>query len=83
MLYRSLSFYSSDAISFLRFLLQMVNSSNQQNGTQDETSFPWLSSSQCIAWLTVFMTESVAIVIVNFLTIIVFIKTHGLRKRSM
>ena len=61
----------------------MVNSSNQENGTQDETSFPWLSSSQCIAWLTVFMTESVAIVIVNFLTIIVFIKTHGLRKRSM
>ena len=83
MLYRSLSFYSSDAISFLRFLLQMVNSSNQQNGTQDETNFPWISSSECIAWLTVLMTESVAIVIVNFITIIVFIKTRGLRKRSM
>ena len=83
MLYRSLSFYSSDAISFLRFLLQMVNSSNQQNGTQNETSFLEISSSECIAWLTVFMTESVAIVTLNILTIIVFIKTRGLRKRSM
>ena len=82
-LYRSLSFYSSDAISFLRFLLQMVNSSNQQNGTQNETSFLEISSSECIAWLTVFMTESVAIVTLNILTIIVFIKTRGLRKRSM
>ena len=61
----------------------MVNSSNQQNGTQNETSFPWLSSSECIAWLTVFMTESVAIVTLNILTIIVFIRTRGLRKRSM
>ena len=61
----------------------MVNSSNQQNGTQNEISFPWLSPSECIAWLTVFMTESVATVIVNFLTIIVFLKSRGLRKRSM
>ena len=83
MLYRSLSFYSSDAISFLRFLLQMVNSSNQQNGTLDETSFLEISSSESIAWLTVFMTESVAIVTINILTIIVFIKTRCLRKRSM
>ena len=77
------SFYSSDAISFLRFLLQMVNFSNQQNGTQNETSFQWLSSSECIAWLTVFMTESVAIATFNILTIIVFAKNRGLRKRSM
>ena len=83
MLYRSLSFYSSDAISLIRFHPQMVNSSNQQNGTQNETSVLDISSSECIAWFTVFMTESVAIVIVNFLTIIVFIKTRGLRKRSM
>ena len=61
----------------------MVNSSNQQNRTQGETSFPWASSSECIAWLTVFMTESVAIVTLNILTIIVFIKNRGLRKRSM
>ena len=61
----------------------MVNSSNQQNGTQNETSFPRLSSSECIVWLTVFMTESVAIVTLNIVTIIVFIKNRGLRKRSM
>ena len=61
----------------------MVNSSNQQNGTKNETSFQWLSSSECIAWLTVLMTESVAIVTLNMLTIIVFIKNRGLRKRSM
>ena len=59
------------------------NSSSQQNETQNETSFQWLSSSECIAWLTVFMTESVAIVTLNILTIIVFIKTSSLRKRSM
>ena len=43
----------------------------------------WLSSSECIAWLTVFMTESVAIVTLNILTIIVFIKNRSLRKGSM
>ena len=61
----------------------MVNSSNQQNGTQNETTLQWLSSSECIAWLTVLMTESVAIVTLNILTIIVFIKNRSLRKRSM
>ena len=61
----------------------MINVSNQQNGTQNETSFQEISSSECIAWLTVFMTESVAIVTLNILTVIVFIKNHSLRKRSM
>ena len=61
----------------------MVNSSNQQNGTQNETSFQRYSSSECIAWLTVFMTESVAIVTLNILTIIVFIRNRDLQKRSM
>ena len=42
-----------------------------------------ISSSECIAWLTVFMTESVAIVTLNILTIIVFIKNRSLCKRSM
>ena len=79
----ALSFYSSDAISLLRFLLQMVNSSNQQNGTKNETTFQVFSSSECIAWLTVVMAHSVAIVTLNILTIIVFIKNRGLRKRSM
>ena len=62
----------------------MVNSSNQQNGTENETSSQWLSSSEeCIAWLTVFMAQSVAIITLNILTIIVLIKNRGLRKRSM
>ena len=61
----------------------MVNSFNQQNGTKNETTLQWLSSSDCIAWLTVFMAQSVAIVTLNILTIIVFIKNIGLRKRSM
>ena len=61
----------------------MVNVSSQQNGTQTETSFLEISSSECIAWLTVFMAESVAIVTLNILTIIVFIKNHSLRKGSM
>ena len=61
----------------------MVNSSNQQNGTQNETSFQLFSSSECIACLAVLITESVAIVTLNILTIIVFIKNRSLRKRSM
>ena len=61
----------------------MINSSNQQNGTQNETTLQRLSSSECMAWLTVFMTESVAIVTLNILTILVFVKNRSLRKRSM
>ena len=41
------------------------------------------SSSECIIWLTVFTAESVAIVTVNLLAIILFIKSRNLRTRSM
>ena len=70
---------------FLRifFFREMANASNQQNGIETETSFQGLSPSECIAWLTVFMAESVAIVILNFLTVLVFIRNRSLRKRSM
>ena len=68
---------------FFFFFREMINSSNQQNGTKHEKSSLWFSSSECIAWLTVFMTESVAILTLNILTIIVFIKNRSLRKRSM
>ena len=61
----------------------MINVSNQQNGKQNETSFQEIYASECIFWLTVVMTESVAIVTLNILTIIVFIKNRSLRKRSM
>ena len=42
-----------------------------------------MSPSECITWFAVFLTESVAIVIVNFLSIIVFMKNSNLRTRAM
>ena len=41
------------------------------------------SSVECIIWLTVFTAESVAIVTVNLLAIILFMKNRSLRSRSM
>ena len=58
----------------------MANHSQQQNAT---SSFPWFSSSECIAWLTVLGTEAVATVALNVLTIIVYLKERSLRKRSL
>ena len=42
-----------------------------------------VSSSDCIIWATVFTAEFVAIVTVNLLSIILFIKNRNLRTRSM
>ena len=42
-----------------------------------------ISSSECTIWFTVFTAESVAIVTVNLLVIILFIKNRTLRTRSM
>ena len=42
-----------------------------------------LSSTECITWLVVFLTESIAIVTVNLLTIVIFIKNSNLRTRSL
>ena len=61
----------------------MDNASSQQKGTQNKTSFLEISLYECIAWVTVSMIESFAIVTLNILTIIVFIKNRSLRKRSM
>ncbi|XP_029208900.2 trace amine-associated receptor 7c-like [Acropora millepora] len=58
----------------------MANHSQQQNIS---SSFPFFSSSECIAWLTVFGIETAAIVALNVLTIIVYLKERRLRKRSM
>ena len=41
-----------------------------------------LSLSECIPWMPVGLTESVAIVTLNLCTIIVFIRNRNLRKRS-
>ena len=42
-----------------------------------------LSSSECITWLAVFLIVSVAIVTVNLITIVLFIKNGSLRTRAM
>ena len=59
----------------------MVNAS--ENGSENVGNFSLFSSSECIAWLTIFITESVAITTLNICTIIVFIRSRSLRKRSM
>ena len=41
------------------------------------------SSSECITWFAVFLAVSVAVVIVNFLSIILFMKNSNLRTRAM
>ena len=41
------------------------------------------SSPECITWFAAFLTMSVAIVTVNLLSIIVFIKNRTLRSRSV
>ena len=42
-----------------------------------------LSSSECITWFAVFLTVSVAVVTVNLISIILFIKNRSLRTRAM
>ncbi|CAH3192003.1 unnamed protein product [Porites evermanni] len=42
-----------------------------------------LSSSECITWFAVFLTVCVAIVTVNLISIIIFIKNRSLRTRAM
>ena len=71
---------TTDKSPFSFFFSQMANHSQQQSIT---SSFPFLSSSECIAWLTVFGIETAAIVTLNVLTIIVYLKERRLRKRSM
>jgi len=60
-----------------------MNYSNQLNRTELKEGLLPYSSAECIAWLTVFMTEAVAIVTFNIITIIVFMRNRSLRKRSM
>ena len=60
----------------------MANDSHHQNGT-DTPNLELFSSSECIAWLTVLNIEAVAIMPINALTIIIYLKERVLRKRSM
>ena len=58
----------------------MANHSQQQNET---LSFSLFSASECIALVTGYGIQAVAIVMLNALTIIVCLKERSLRKRSM
>ena len=57
----------------------MANHSQEQHET---FSYSLFAASECIAFLTVFGIEAVAIVMLNALTIIVYVKERSLRKRS-
>ena len=59
----------------------MANHSQQQIETSSNSTST--CSSECIAWLTAFGIEAAAIVMLNALTIIVYLKERSLRKRSM
>ena len=58
----------------------MANHSQQQN---TNISLTLLTPSECIVWLTIFGIEAVAIVALNALEIIIYMKERSLRNRSM
>ena len=60
----------------------MANDSHHQNRT-DTPNLELFSSSECITWLTVLNIEAIAIVTINALKIIIYLKERILRKRSM
>ena len=52
------------------------------DGTRAKVITPSRDPSQCMAWLVVLMTECLATVILNIITIIVFVKQRQLQRRS-
>ena len=64
------------------FSSQMANHSQQQNTTSSLALFT-PSVSECIALLTVFGIEAVAMVTLNALVIIIYLRERSLHKRSM
>ena len=52
------------------------------NATQEKATTPSLGPSQCITWFVVLITECLATVILNIITIIVFVKQRQLQRRS-
>ncbi|XP_068720814.1 octopamine receptor beta-2R-like [Montipora capricornis] len=60
----------------------MANDSHHQART-DTPNFEFFSSSECIFGLTILNIEAVAMVTMNALTIIIYLKERTLRKRSM
>ncbi|XP_074634157.1 5-hydroxytryptamine receptor 1B-like [Acropora palmata] len=58
----------------------MGNCSQEENMT---LSLKFISLPECVAWLTVYGIEAVAIVMLNALTTIIYLKERSLRKPSM
>ena len=58
-----------------------TNTSNSTHNTSHEARLSF-SLSQCIPWLVVLIAECLAIVIINIITIIVFVKQRQLQRRS-
>ena len=52
------------------------------HATQEKAFTPSLGGSQCITWFVVLITECLATVILNIMTIIVFVKQRQLQRRS-
>ena len=52
------------------------------NYLEQEKTTPMASSPECITWMVVGLTESVAIITLNSLTVIAFCRDRNLRKRS-
>ncbi|XP_078364275.1 substance-K receptor-like [Oculina patagonica] len=55
---------------------------NDTSNSRYEEMYARLPASDCIPWLVVFITECLAIVILNIITIIVFVKQRQLQRRS-
>ena len=73
-------FYFICRIAPFSFCSQMANHSQQQNTT---SSLALFTPSECIAWLTVFGIEAVAMVTLNALVVIIYLRERSLRRRSM
>ena len=58
----------------------MIKYDFQQNTT---SLVDWFSPAECIAWATVFGIEAVVIVMLNALSVFIYLKKPSLRKRSM
>ena len=59
-----------------------TNTSDSTHNNTDDEGRMLVPASQCIPWLVVLITECLAIVIINIITIIVFVNQRQLQRRS-
>ena len=60
-----------------------ITSNRTSSITDSQFVFYFLPASQCIPWIVVLVAESLAIVILNIITIIVFVKLRQLQRKSL